>query len=255
MAVDVIQFGYNSDNYGALIRDRATGKVACVDAGDAAPILEVLEDQGWTLDQLWITHHHWDHTDDLGKVKEATGCTVIGPAYSGSDKLALDQRVGDDDTFQLGESEVTCLHTPGHTLDMINYYIPGGSVVFTGDTLFSLGCGRMFEGDAETMQASMAKLCALPDDTMVYCGHEYTQANAAFAVTADPQNPALKARAEEVAALRAEEQPTVPVRLGDEKATNPFLRYDDPAVQAAIGMEGASAADVFGKLRSMKDNF
>lgn len=255
MAVDVIQFGYNSDNYGALVRDRATGQTACIDAGDAEPVLETLKDQGWDLHQLWITHHHWDHTDDLGKVKEATGCTVIGPAYAGSDKLGLDQRVGDGATFQLGETTVRCLHTPGHTLDMINYYIAEGAFVFTGDTLFSLGCGRMFEGDAEMMQASMAKLRDLPDETMVYCGHEYTQSNAAFAVTVDPTNAALATRAEDVAKLRADDLPTVPVRLGDEKQTNPFLRYDDAALQAALGMVGAPFADVFGKLRSLKDSF
>ena len=255
MTVDVIQFGYNSDNYGALVRDQASGKVACIDAGDAQPILDALAEQGWTLDQLWITHHHWDHTDDLGKVKQATGCKVIGPDYSGSDKLALDSRVADGDTFMLGATEVQCLHTPGHTLYMINYYLPAGGVVFTGDTLFSLGCGRMFEGDAATMQSSMAKLRALPDETVVYCGHEYTQANAAFAVTVDPDNTALAARAAEVAKLRAAGQPTVPVRLGDEKATNPFLRYDDSGVRSAIGLSTANDVETFGKLRSLKDNF
>lgn len=255
MPILVHQFPYNTDNYGALVHDTATGQTACIDAGAADPIFEALAHKGWTLDQLWITHHHWDHTDALEEVKVNTCCDVIGPKYEGSDKLSLDQRVGDGDAFSLGDTRVSCLHTPGHTLDMINYHVADDGVIFTGDTLFSLGCGRVFEGTKPQMQASMARLRALPDNTLVYGGHEYTTANAAFALSVDPDNATLQARAKEVARQRDQGQPTQPVRLGDEKATNPFLRYDDPDIKARLGMEGASDADVFTEIRNRKDAF
>ncbi|MEL6607756.1 MAG: hydroxyacylglutathione hydrolase [Pseudomonadota bacterium] len=249
------QFPYNDDNYGVLVHDTATGQTACVDAGDGAAVQAALAQTGWTLTQLWITHHHWDHTDDLAAVKSATGCHVIGPGYDGSAKLAIDQHVRDGDSFTLGNTKVTCIHTPGHTLDMINYHLAEDAVVFTGDTLFAMGCGRVFEGTFDQMYQSMERLLALPDDTVVYGGHEYTQANAAFALSVDPTNADLQTRAKAVCAARAKGEPTMPTTMAKERATNPFLRYGDAQLRAHLGMADATDAAVFAELRGRKDRF
>lgn len=252
--MEVHQFAYNDDNYGALVRS-PDGAVAMVDAGDADAALAALAETGWTLNQIWITHHHWDHTDGLAKVKAETGAEVIGPAPESKPIAGLDRRVGDGDAFMLGETEVRAIHTPGHTTDMINFHVPSMHLVFTGDTLFTLGCGRIFEGDPAMMWASLEKLMALPDETVVYSAHEYTLANARFAVTVDPDNEALANRSEIVAELRAKGEPTSPTTIAAEKVTNPFLRAADPGIKAHLGMEGASDAEVFAEIRKRKDNF
>lgn len=255
MAVQFHLFEYLSDNYGVLLRDETTGKVACVDAGEASAVLAALDATGWALDELWITHWHWDHTDGLEEVRAATGCKVIGPSYKGGKAFTFDQEVSDGDTFTFGGITVEAWHTPGHTLDMVNFYLPSENVIFTGDTLFSMGCGRVFEGTHDQMHASMEKLRKLPPETVVYGAHEYTVANAAFALSVDPENAELQARAAEVKTLRQNGTPTMPTSMASEFATNPFLRYDDPRVRELLGMQDAPSAAVFSEIRTRKDNF
>lgn len=250
-SLDFHQFAYHSDNYGVLVHDAQSGQTACVDAGDDKAVLQALRDTGWTLTQLWITHHHWDHTDGLSALKQATGCHVIGPA--GVD--GVDQIVAGGDAFDFAGHSVALIHTPGHTLDMLNFHIPSAKTLFTGDTLFVMGCGRLFEGDGPMMWASLQKLMALPQDTTLYCAHEYTQASCAFARSIDPDNAALQKEALRIHALRAAGQPTVPTDLATELATNPFLRAADPAIRAHLGMNDASDAEVFTEIRAQKDRF
>lgn len=253
--MEIIQFPYLSDNYGVLIHSPATGETAMVDVGDADACLAAVEASGWSLTHIWITHHHWDHTQGLAEVKAATGACVIGPAPESQPIAGLDERYGDGDSFSFGGEDVRVLHTPGHTTDMINFWLPRQGVVFTGDTLFTLGCGRIFEGDPAMMHESMSKLAALPAETMVYSAHEYTLANLAFALSVDPNNAALVARGEEIKAMRARGEATSPSTMATELATNPFLRSADPAMRAHLGMESASDAEVFKEVRGRKDNF
>ncbi len=249
------QFSYNADNYGVLIHDLTTGQTACVDAGDAAAYEAALAEKGWSLTQIWITHHHADHTAGLMKLKEGSGAKVYGPTPTRSPIAGIDEQVKEGDSFSFGGSEVQVLETPGHTLDMLNFYLADQGVVFTGDTLFALGCGRLFEGSPAQMWSSICKLMALPDETIVYCSHEYTEANADFALSVDPDNAALVQRASEVKDLRAANQPTIPTNIGLERATNPFARPQDKAIRSRLGMKGATDEDVFAEIRKLKDNF
>ncbi len=251
MPLQYHQFLYNSDNYGVLVHDPQSGATACLDAGVASEVLAALNDTGWQLTQLWMTHHHGDHVDGLAEVKEATGCTVFGPeGINGVDRV-----VAGGDSFDFAGHKVALIHTPGHTLDMLNYHIPDAKVVFTGDTLFVMGCGRLFEGDGAMMWQSMQKLMALSADTTVYCAHEYTQANADFALSVDPDNAALRAQADKVRALRVDGRPTVPTDMATELATNPFLRAGDAGIRAHLGMAGHTDAEVFTEIRKRKDAF
>ena len=254
-AFQFYQFSYNTDNYGVLIHDPATGQTACVDAGDAAAYETALAAKGWSLTQIWITHHHADHTAGLMKLKETTGAKVFGPAPTHSPISGLDENLKEGDRFVFGGTEVQVLETPGHTLDMLNFYVAEQGVVFTGDTLFALGCGRLFEGSPAQMWGSLDKLMALPDETVVYCSHEYTKANADFALSIDPGNAALVERAGEIAKLRAANKPTVPTTIGLERATNPFVRPQDTAIRSLLDLESASNEDVFAEIRRRKDNF
>ncbi len=249
------QFPYMSDNYGVLVHSAETGETACIDAGDAPAYEAALKEKGWTLTHILITHHHGDHTAGLTALKQSTGAKAIGPAQLSSSIDGLDSNVNDGDTFDFAGCEVKVIHTPGHTTDMMNFYFPSEGVVFTGDTLFTLGCGRVFEGDMAMMWSSLEKLVALPADTVVYSSHEYTQANAAFALSVDPDNAALKARAAKVDELRAAGEATVPTTLAEELETNPFVRPADAAIRAHLGMAGASDAEVFAEIRTRKDNF
>ena len=255
MAFKTHQFPYDSDNYGLLLHCTETGLTACVDAGSAPATDAALAETGWALSHVFITHHHGDHTADLAVLKAKYKPTIIGPNVDSGVSDLYDVRLGDGDHFEFAGRRVNVIATPGHTLDMLNFHIAAESLVCTGDTLFVMGCGRIFEGDADMMWASLEKLKALPDDTIVYCSHEYTVANAAFARSVDPDNAALAARQEEVAGLRAKGLPTVPTRLDVEKATNPFLRVDDAAIRAHLGMAGASDAAVFAEIRRRKDSF
>lgn len=251
MALEIHQFGYDRDNYGVLIHDEASGETAMVDAGDAGAARAALASTGWRLTQIWITHHHGDHTAGLRDIVTTTGAPVHGPA--GID--GVDHAVTDGGVIDFAGRQVEVIATPGHTLDMLNFHIASDKLVFTGDTLFAMGCGRVFEGDADMMWKSLTRLMALSDDTIVYCGHEYTAANAAFALSVDPDNMALRRRAEAVADLRAAGQPTVPTIMALEMETNPFLRAGDSAIRANLGMSSASDAEVFAEIRRRKDNF
>ncbi len=253
--VEIRQFSCLSDNYGVLIHDPDSGTTIAIDVPDAAPYLAVLEETGWKLTDILITHHHWDHVQGLSELKQKTMATVTGPERSREVISGLDKTVEDDDDILAGPFEIKAIATPGHTLDQISWYIPSLKVAHTGDTLFSLGCGRVFEGDMEMMWASLARLIRkLPADTTIYCGHEYTAANAKFALTIDPDNEALKKRAAEVDTLRSSGKPTVPTTMGQELATNPFLRANDPGIRKNLGLEDASDADVFAEIRTRKDN-
>ncbi len=252
MAVlEYFQYAYMSDNYGVLVHSPATGETASIDCGDASAAMAALNEKQWTLSHIFATHHHADHVAGLAELKSSNSCQVIGP----SGISGIDKTVADGDSFEFAGVRVETLHTPGHTKDMINYYLPTEKTVFTGDTLFSLGCGRIFEGDAKMMWNSLVKLTRLPEDTVVYSSHEYTQANAAFAVTVDPDNKALQTRVAQIKSLRANNEPTVPSLLSDELATNPFLRAADPAIRKHLNMTDATDTEVFAEIRSRKDNF
>jgi hydroxyacylglutathione hydrolase len=243
------------DNYGYLLHDAATGSTGIVDPSEAAPVLAAAAAAGWAITHIINTHHHPDHTGGNLGVKEATGAVLVGPKPDAARIPGLDVGVDEGDRFELGSASAEILFIPGHTRGHIAFWFEGSEALFCGDTLFSLGCGRMFEGTPELMWSSLKKLRALPDATRVFCGHEYTQSNARFAVTVDPQNAALKRRAAEVDRLRAAGHPTIPSSLGEEKAANPFLRADDPAVAAGVGLAGADPVAVFAEVRRRKDSF
>ncbi len=252
--LEFFQFPTLSDNYGVLVHDTSSGQTASIDAPDADDVEAALNKKGWQLSHILVTHHHWDHTQGIATLKANHGCHVIGPSDEADKIDTLDETVADGDTFSFAGETVHAISTPGHTLGMINFYFPESQVVFTGDTLFALGCGRIFEGDPAMMWQSMEKLMALPPETTVYCGHEYTQANAKFALSVDPDNAKLVIRAAQIDALRGAGKPTLPTTIGEELETNPFLRASDPHIRKFLGMENASDSDVFAEIRKRKDN-
>jgi hydroxyacylglutathione hydrolase len=251
--LDIEQFPCLSDNYAVLIHDAEAGMTASIDAPDADAILERLAAKGWKLTHLLVTHHHGDHTGGNLKLKDATGCVVIGPKGEAERIPGIDQAVGEGDIVRFGHFEIRVLETPGHTVGHIAYWIPEAHVAFVGDTLFAMGSGRVFEGNAEMMWSSLRKIMELPPDTEIYCGHEYTAANAQFALTVDPDNLALQERAKEVGELRAKGLPTLPTRLDRELKTNPFLRADAPAIRAKLGLPFAPDWKVFAEIRERKN--
>jgi hydroxyacylglutathione hydrolase len=256
MTISIHQYPCLTDNYGALVHDSATGATACIDVPEAAPTLAALTERGWTLTDILITHHHADHIQGVPDVKaKFPNAKAWGPAKDKARIPFLDHELKEGDTAQVGSLRAKIIETPGHTLGHIAYHFEADAVAFCGDTLFSLGCGRVFETPLAVMWSSLAKLAALPGETQIYCGHEYTAANGRFAATVEPGNPVLKARIEEVAKLRAEGRATVPTSIAAELAANPFLRVEEPAVQAAVGLSGAAPAAVFGELRTRKDRF
>jgi hydroxyacylglutathione hydrolase len=255
MALDIRLVPLLSDNYGYLLHDAATGDTAVVDPSEAAPVLAVLEAEGWKLGHILNTHHHPDHIGGNAELKAATGARIAAPQADLHRIPDVDVPLAEGDRYTVGSSEARVFAVPGHTSGHIAFWFEADQALFSGDTLFSLGCGRLFEGTPEDMWRSLGKLRALPDATRVYCGHEYTQSNARFALTVEPENAALKARATEIAELRAAGRPTIPTLLGVEKATNPFLRADFAAVQEAMGLAGRSATDTFAAIRRGKDNF
>lgn len=246
MPITVHQFACLDDNYGYLVKDEATGLAATIDTPDADAVLQAVKDTGWTLALILNTHWHPDHAGGNAAVKAATGCEIVGPKEV--TRIApLDRAVGEGDEVKLGETTFRVIDTGGHTLGHISYHDAGDETVFVGDTLFALGCGRLFEGTAQQMWTSLSKLAALPDDTTVYCAHEYTASNARFALSVD-HDPALKARADEVFSARERGAWTVPTTIGVEKATNPFLR-------APLLRPDLEPADAFGAIRAAKDDF
>jgi len=255
MSVIVDVFGARSDNFGYLVHDEASGRTAAIDAPEAAAIRRALEQRGWTLTDIFITHHHIDHVEAVAELKAEFGARVVGPRAE-ADKIAdLDELVGGGDSVSLGETVFAVYDTPGHTLGHIVYHDTAGKHLFSADALFSLGVGRMFEGTPGPMWEGVKFLRSLPDDTLVYCGHEYTQSNAKFALSIDPDNAALQQRSATVDALREAGKPTIPFLLGEDKLANPFLRADAPELAKVYGLEGATPAEVFAAIRKGKDNF
>lgn len=251
--LEIHQFPCLSDNFGVLIHDPASNLTASIDAPSADAVAAALAQTGWTLTHILTTHHHADHTDGNTALKSATSCTIIGPKGESQRIPGLDKAVGQGDSFMFGSFKVEVLDTPGHTAGHITYYLPEAKVAFVGDTLFAVGCGRVIEGDMRMMWTSLAKLMALPPDTAIYCGHEYTQSNIKFALTIEPGNAALQARAREVDILRAAGKPTLPTTLAQELATNVFLRVDSPEIQQRLGMQGRDAWEIFGEIRERKN--
>jgi hydroxyacylglutathione hydrolase len=243
------------DNYGVLVHDKATGATTAIDAPEAAPVEAALAATGWKLSDILVTHHHGDHTAGIAELKRHHRCRVVAPRQEAAKIPDVDVMVGEGDTVTVGTLSARVIETPGHTLGQINYFFPAAKLLFAGDTLFSIGCGRVIEGTPEMMWQSLLKLRALPDDTKMYCGHEYTDANIRFAMTIEPGNPVLAARAAEVERELAAGAPTIPTLMGEEKRANVFLRADDPAVAAAVGLAGKPAAQVFAEVRARKNKF
>ena len=255
MAAQTRLFMCLKDNFGVLLHDPGSGRTAAIDAPEAAPVEAALRAAGWKLSDILVTHHHADHTGGIAELKDRYRCRVVAPDGEAGGIPEVDETVRDGDTVRVGALEGRVIVTPGHTSAPATLHFGADKLVFAGDTLFSIGCGRVIEGTMEQMWQSMLKLRALPDDTMVHCGHEYTLANIRFAKTIEPGNKALAAREQEVTQLLAAGKPTAPSRLGDEKAANPFLRADVPEVAKAVGMAGAPAAEVFAEIRTRKNKF
>jgi len=255
MAAQIHLFPCLKDNFGVLIHDSVSGATAAIDAPEAAPIKAALQKTGWKLTDILVTHHHADHTQGIGELKAHHQCRVVAPRAEAARIAHVDETAGEGDTVRVGGLQAKVIDTPGHTAGHISYFFPGDKLAFVGDTLFSIGCGRVIEGNAEMMWNSLLKLRALPDDTRFYCGHEYTDANIRFAKTVEPNNKALAARGDEVKRLLATGKATIPATIGAEKAANPFLRADDAEVAKAVGLAGSPAWKVFAEIRERKNRF
>jgi hydroxyacylglutathione hydrolase len=253
MPLEIVTVPCLSDNYAYLLRDAATGTVGLVDAPEAGPIAAALNERSWRLDLILITHHHPDHIQAVDALRG--DAKVVGAAADRGRLPKLDIAVAPGDTVRLGESAAEVFDAPGHTIGHIAYYFPEAGALFSADSLMVMGCGRLFEGTAEQMWQTLSRLSALPDDTLVYSGHEYAASNARFALSVDADNVALKARASEIAAMREKGIATVPARMDLERATNPFLRSSDPAFKARLGLENSPDAQVFAEVRRRKDAF
>jgi len=255
IAAEIVTVPCLKDNYAFVVHDPATGATAVVDVPDPAPIQAELAARGWTLTDILITHHHWDHVDGVDALRAATGARVWGAAADAHRLPALDHALAEGDEVRIGGLTGSVLDVSGHTVGHIAFHFPQAGAVFTADSLMALGCGRLFEGTPAQMWDSLQKLAALPPETLVCSGHEYTASNARFAVTIEPENSALRSRADAIDAARAWGLPTVPSTLAEELATNPFLRASEAAIAAHLGMAGAAPVDVFAKIRSLKDQF
>lgn len=249
------QFICRTDNYGLLVHDLPTGQTASVDAPDGAEVSRQLKQRGWRLTHIFTTHHHGDHVDGNTALQAEHGCKIIGPAGEADRIPGLTRPVSGGDSFTWAGHEIRVLACPGHTKGHIGYHMPSAQAVFAGDTLFSLGCGRVFESTMTEMFGAVSQFKALPPETRLYCGHEYTQSNARFALSVEPGNEALQQRAAEVDRLRAAGEMTCPTTLGLEFRTNPFLRTDSAEIRKNLSMERADDAEVFAELRRRKDGF
>lgn len=244
-----------SDNYIYLAHEAETGATAVVDPAQAKPALDAAERRGWRITHILNTHHHGDHTAGNLDVQKATGAPIVGPSYDAQRIPGVQVQLSEGDTYDVGNARAEVFFTPGHTRGHISFWFAESNVLFSGDSLFALGCGRLFEGDAAQMWDSLQKLRKLPDATRIYCGHEYTRTNARCALTVDPQNQQLREYARVIENLRTADQPTIPARMGMEKETNPFLRADDPALARAMGMPGADPVAVFAAVREKRNGF
>ena len=252
-SLEVFQFPVLSDNFGLLLHDPATAQTATIDAAEAAAVKAALAARGWSLSHILVTHHHSDHTDGVLGLKQDYPAAVFGPAADTRPIPGLDRGLAGGDRFTFAGHPVEVLFAPGHTKGHIVYHLPSDSLAFVGDVLFSLGCGRVIEGTMEQMWRSLDVLRRLPQDTRIYCGHEYTEANARFALTVEPGNEALRRRAEEVKELRAKSLPTLPTTIAAELAANPFLRPESAEIRRKLAMPEASNAEIFAELRERKN--
>jgi hydroxyacylglutathione hydrolase len=255
MPVEIVVVPCRSDNYAYLVRDQGTGRVALVDAPAVEPIVEALEARGWELDQIWITHHHGDHTEGVDDLRRRYGAEVIGHVKDRSRLPKLDRELSEGETVALGETTARVIDVSGHTVGHIAFVLDDDKAAFTADSLMALGCGRVIEGTHAMMWDSLSKFLAMPDDMRIYSGHNYGQTNGRFALTIEPENAALKDRVERIGQADAEGAPIVPVTIAEEKATNPFLRATQPGVKQAVGLAGADDASVFAEVRRRKDAF
>jgi len=241
------------DNFGVLLHDPETGATAAIDAPEAAPVEAALKATGWRLSDILVTHHHADHTGGIAELKGHHRCRVVAPHGEAARIPLVDETVRESDTVRVGSLTARVFETPGHTAGHISYFLGPDKLAFVGDTLFSIGCGRVIEGTPEMMWHSLLKLRGLPDDTRIYCGHEYTAANIRFAKTIEPANAALAAREKEVEKLLAAKKPTIPSTIGEEKAANPFLRADVPEIAKSLGLADQPAWKVFAEIRERKN--
>lgn len=244
-----------SDNYDFLIHDPVSGATAVVDVADSAPIEAELARRSWTLTEIWLTHHHWDHIDGAEPLRASTGAKITGAEPDAHRLPPLDRVVQPGEAFEFGGCTVDIIDVPGHTIGHVAFHIPAANALFSADSLMALGCGRLFEGTPAQMFETMTTLARLPDETVIFSGHEYTASNAKFALTIEPDNQTLISRAETISKARADNTPTVPSLLRDEKATNPFLRAHLDSVKTTLDMVQASDLEVFTEIRHRKDNF
>ena len=255
MPIEIELFTAREDNFGVIVHDSESNITVLIDAPEEAAIVAALDRKQWALDTILTTHKHIDHVEANLALKAKFGCNIIGPQGDKDLIPGIDQSVKGGDVLKLGTMDIHVIDTPGHTNACISFYFPAAHAVFTADSLFSLGCGRLFDGTPEMMWASMQRLMVLPHNTKIYCGHEYTASNASFALSVDKDNADLQARAGQVALLRQQGRPTLPVTLAQELATNPFLRPNDPAIRAHLGMENATDGEVFAELRKRTNTF
>lgn len=253
--LEIAQVPVLQDNYLYLVHDPTSGETAIIDPAVEDETVEALAARGWTPTHIFNTHHHFDHVGANLTLKERFDLTIVGPAADRERIPGIDIAVGEGDPVYLGEHKAEVIFVPGHTTGHIAYHFADADMLLCGDTLFSLGCGRLFEGTPEQMWASLSKLMQLPEQTLVYCAHEYTEANGKFALTIEPENTALQARMKEIETLRREGRPTVPTTLALEKDTNPFLRPMSEAVQERLNLPGAPIPAVFAEIRKRKDHF
>ncbi|ETX27585.1 hydroxyacylglutathione hydrolase [Roseivivax isoporae] len=255
MALDLVTIPALSDNYTFLLHDSESGATAVIDVPEAGPVDAALKDRGWTLSEIWLTHHHDDHIQGVEELLSRHPARVTGARADKGRLPPLDRALSEGDSFDFGGEEVFVMEVPGHTVGHIAFHLPGSAIAFTGDSLMALGCGRVFEGTMDQMWQSLQKFLTLPAGTTLCSGHEYTAKNAEFALTIEPDNAALKSRADAITAARARGEPTVPSKLSDELATNPFLRAADEPVRRNLDMMDAPAAEVFAEIRRRKDGF
>ena len=255
MPLELVTIPCLQDNYAFLVHDAASGQTAVIDVPEARPIIDALAARGWTLSEIWLTHHHWDHVDGVADLLAAHPAKVVGAAADAHRLPPLDRAVSPDTAFEFAGTPVHVIDVSGHTVGHVAFHLPQSGLLFTADSLMALGCGRLFEGTPAQMYGSLSKLAALPPETTVCSGHEYTATNAAFAKTIDPVNPRLSSRVSEITKARAAGMPTVPSTLAEELATNPFLRANDPTIAAGLGLTGASPVDVFTEIRARRDRF
>jgi hydroxyacylglutathione hydrolase len=244
-----------SDNYIYLIRNESKNITSVIDPGESAPVINFLNNRGWHLDEIVNTHHHHDHIGGNAKLLEIYKSKLIAPVYDKSRISHIDELVSDNDLINIAGTKTRVIHTPGHTLGHVCFYMADEKCLFSGDTIFFLGCGRVFEGTMDQMWASLIRLRILPDDTLVYCGHEYTLSNAKFAIHIDPHNQLLRETCTEIKNKRAKDIPTIPFELGREKIINPFLRADDQTFIDAMGLKTHNPSESFKTIRLQKDNF